>query len=1014
MVLVLLVSLFGSISTHNLSAAATPVEVKWSRVNIPTEGETGNWVLASGSNVRHLTTAADGTLYCYANPTGTSYTLFKSTDAGYSWTHSGQVKDAIVGIATAPDDADIIYYATGSKVYKSSDAGTTFTQLPPSPGGAGSDNITITDIDVTRVDSQSIIAVATRNSDNAQYGGIYILDENKPFDGWVNTATGNYDAYSVAFSPNYTIDRQLVAVVTDETDTIIKARIGDNAWGSVIGDATIGGLTLVSAAIAFPGDHDATTVDYSLYVAIDTGSDRGDVYRVDGAWAPGNSRATDLDIGDTYNLSNIDVTSLAVSGDATAATLLAGSANSSRVYISTDSGLNWTRSVKKPTGQSTTSLLIAPDFASSGIAYAATSGTESAFSYTRDGGATWNQLGLIDTKISSSGILGLAVSPNYKQDRSLFMLTFDGEHMERSLWRSPNAGAKWERVFTGTLAGDSINLVELSPQYGSTSRVVYLAGTSGSNSAIWKSTDNGQTFRRRGNTSSIDIWKVVDDNTLFWGSYNGSDALVYRSTDGGLSYTSKAVAGNQSLKSIVLSPDYDDDQTILVGNTQGWVYWSKDSGITFRVLGQQLPVSSTGAGQVTVTFDPKFGSNKVVYAASDAKVTTSSTKRLHRFRIGKSDEWESIDSTLPTDSVLKQLAVSASGTLHAVNSQSVDAVNSEGGMQRSLNPTYSLGPTFETVTRGLEAGATLSGLWLRDNQLWSIDTQNTRLMTYIDSLSLPVTPTSPPDKASGTGTGNITLAWETLKGATEYKWQLNYTTNFSTIPTDFEGKTASSSTRSPALTTATTYYWRVRATEPVLSLWSAKYSFTTSLGTAVVAPQLLSPKAGRDEIPVKPLFQWSAMVGATSYELLVSRDAAFSNATIVKIGDYALPSTAWQSDVSLDYYTTYYWKVRASGANTYSVWSAVGVFTTELPPPQAAPSPGLAVPAPSPALTQALSSPAPSPSPAPPPPVSVTLSPPPFQPGLPPWVIYGGIALLAAIVILMVTLLVLVVGIRRS
>ena len=194
-------------------------------------------------------------------------------------------------------------------------------------------------------------------------------------------------------------------------------------------------------------------------------------------------------------------------------------------------------------------------------------------------------------------------------------------------------------------------------------------------------------------------------------------------------------------------------------------------------------------------------------------------------------------------------------------------------------------------------------------------------MTYTDSLALPITLTSPPDKAPGIGTGNVILEWETLQGATSYKWQLDYDTDFSTVPSEFEGDTKASSARLPALETATTYYWRVRVTEPVLSQWSAKWSFTTSLGTlgtTVTAPELYSPKAGANEVPLRPIFQWSALAGSDSYELLVATDASFSNPIIVKIGDYALPATAWQSDISLDYNTTYYWKVRASGSSSYA------------------------------------------------------------------------------------------------
>jgi len=409
---------------------------------------------------------------------------------------------------------------------------------------------------------------------------------------------------------------------------------------------------------------------------------------------------------------------------------------------------------------------------------------------------------------------------------------------------------------------------------------------------------------------------------------------------------------------------------------------------------------------VVVAFDPKFSSNKVIYAASGAKVTTESKERIHRFVIGRSDAWESIDSSLATDSMLSQLVLSADGTLYATNSQLIATTKKEGGMQRSLNPTYSLGPTFETVTRGLDDGAKLTGLWLRGTQLWSIDSQNTRLMTYIDSLARPVTLTSPPDSISGTGTGNITLDWEPLKGATQYKWQLNYDTDFSTIPTEFEGDTKKSSARSPALATDTTYHWRVRATEPVLSRWSAKWSFTTSLGTTILAPELYCPKAGTTRVSLRPVFQWSALAGADSYELLVATDASFSSPVIVKIGDYALPATAWQSDISLDYDTTYYWKVRASGSSSHSAWSAVGAFSTKLPPSPPSPAPELSLPSPSPTL----SSPPPAPTPPPTPPSSL----PPTQPTLPDWVIYLAAALLLTIVLLLITLLVLVVGIRRS
>src|SRR3989304_261664 len=94
--LTLSASLLGSFSSASPVAAA-PEEVKWSKVNLPAGGEVGGWVLAAGSDVKHLIMAKDGSLYAYANPSGTSYTLFKSVDGGQSWAPTGEVKDTIVG-----------------------------------------------------------------------------------------------------------------------------------------------------------------------------------------------------------------------------------------------------------------------------------------------------------------------------------------------------------------------------------------------------------------------------------------------------------------------------------------------------------------------------------------------------------------------------------------------------------------------------------------------------------------------------------------------------------------------------------------------------------------------------------------------------------------------------------------------------------------------------------------------------------------------------------------------------
>ena len=919
--LLLLLSLLVSISPPT-PVAADPDEVIWSRVNIPTEGKVGNWVLASGSDVAQLTIAIDDTLYAYVQ--GLSYTLYKSTDEGRSWSYSGEVTDAIVDIVCSSLDANIIYVTDGSHVYKSEDAGTSFSKVADTtlPTLDGNESITCLDVGYDASDDPYVF-IATADTDGGDFGGVYYLPEADSEANWTDLQVGSYDVYSIAGSPEFKNDSQVIAIVTDETHTYTINNygvVGDWTSGVELLEDDVTPFTITAASdIRFPSDFDEA---YKLFIGV-VGAG-GDVYQVT------SSIAYDLNI-------DTDIISLDLVGEAGSTQLLAGAAGSAQIYLSTDGGSSWVGSAKQPTGGSKTYVLMASNFTSSGKAYAATSGIESAFSYTTDDGITWNQLSLIDTEISN--IVDLALSPNYSQDNTLFMLTSGSEH---SLWRRLNSIPVWERVFTTTLANvDSINLVELSPQYGNTSQVVFLAGISSGNPAIWESTDNGQGFSPPRFTDDpttstpffIDKWAAVDDNTLFVGSFDAinNQGLVYRTTDSGSTYSNPAVVGGHPLNSIGLSPNYEQDETILIGNTNGWVYWSNDSGISFEPLPPDA-VSPPLSGNISVAFDFRFSSNSTVYAASD-----TAGSDIYRFIIGTSTSWESIDSTLPAGSILNQLMVSANGILYATNSQSVDTANKEGGMERCLNPSYSLGPTFETVTHGLDDGATLIGLWLSGNKLWSIDTTNIRLMTFTDSLVVPVILTSPPDQATSIDARNVNLDWRSASGATKYEWQLDYDTDFSSAP--FEGDTKASSVRLPEqLKLATRYHWRVRVSEPLLSPWSATGSFTTSLGSNIIAPNLRSPGAGVKNVGLRPVFQWSAIAGADSYELLVSTNTFFTNPVITKIGTYALPTTAWQSDINLNYDTTYYWKVRASGSSSYSAWSAVSAFITESPPELTPPS----------------------------------------------------------------------------
>ncbi len=632
--------------TH--TAAAAPEAVRWTKVNIPTEGEAGNWALAAGSDVLHLTAGGDGALYAFVK--GPTYTLYRSADGGYSWEHIGNVRDAITDIAISPQDTKTIYYATASAVYRSTNSGETFQALPPGPGGAGANHKEITSIDVFRLDSDIIVA-GTRDADSGEFGGVYTLDEADIVPTWTDTGVGSYDIDALAFSPQYRDNRQMVAVGTDENDTYICTKAGDGVWNEEIGSARLD-VAAVSAEIAFPGtDNPEESV---VFIAVDTGAGEGDVYKVSGSAAPEASTATDLNVGSAYGSAGIDITGLAAYDDNGTAILLSGAADSAMTYVSTNGGRTWTRSIKAPTGGSDTGVLIAPDFSATGRMYAVTSGAGSALSVSRDLGDSWDQLSLIDTAINS--IVDLAPSPRYDQDGTLFMLTFGSGPYSGGLWRSLDGGERWERTLSDspdTL--DSLGRVALPPEYGDNCQTVFAAGASRGIAAIWESTDNGQTFRRRfirnpagSGSMNIDTWAIADKTTILVGSYDGSQGMVYKSSNRGLSFTAGVPAGNQPLHDIALSPDYAQDGAVLVGDSDGRVYMSDNRSTSFELVSgdtASLPFS----GAVNVAFDPAFGKNRTVYAAGD-----SAGSSVYRFVIGKSAAWENIDDSLPVRRVAQQ------------------------------------------------------------------------------------------------------------------------------------------------------------------------------------------------------------------------------------------------------------------------------------------------------------------------------------------------------------------------
>lgn len=891
------------------------------RVETPREGEIGNWLVANDTNITEYEITDDADIYCSVMMPDSKYAFFTSTDGGVRWIRRGDISGPVIDFTVTDTDARQIIYTDGTDIFISEDEGYTFVKLP-GINGTGSGNYCLTTIDVVDSDGNTYLLAGTSDLDNLEYGEIYYCNIDADNLTWKGSGLTGYDVIRIVSSPENTDNERLFAVATDESNTFVLTKVMTKTWNAIYGKAEVPGLIPVAADLVIQANNGVAGSPITCYLGIDTGNASGDVFHVNLNPLPGVSNNTDMNAGKAVGMAGIDISGVSIGNDDSKTWLFAGTAQSGNVLYTNDNGVTWHTPEKPPTGQRNTLVKMDKNFNNNGKVYTATSGAESAFSCSNDRGISFNQLSMIDTEIGSGCISELTVSPDYQNDTTLFVLTLDTTNMEYSVWRSLDYGVRWERILNSSLdTVDKIRKIALSPQYGISENIVYITGISGGDPVIWRSTDKGQTFSEHLIPGDCEALCDIDNDSVLIGSFIGTDSEIFCTSDGGLTWSTGIPCGKKSLNEIVVTPDYENDGIILAAST-GWVYYSDNFGKTFRPLPLDAAIPPF-TGTLTVAFDSDFRNSRMIYTGS-----STADEGLYRFVLEQNGDWERIDGRLPAGASITDIKVSNSGILYAVNTDGVDTNTTRGGIERSMNPSFHLSPSFETVDKGLDDGMHLTELVVNGNRLWSIDEDSNRILTYYDSMAEPVSLRLPADMTPGLATRDVILDWETVEGAAEYEWQVDYSGYFASVPADLCGNTTASMVRLPELDMDTLYHWRVRVIEPVRSEWSETRMFTTKLGQTVICPVLMAPAAGETLTSSEPLFQWSAIADADKYELIVSKDITFKSPVINRAGKSALPATAWQSDVSLERGQTFYWKVRALGSASYTDWSAVSAFVT--------------------------------------------------------------------------------------
>jgi hypothetical protein len=199
------------------------------------------------------------------------------------------------------------------------------------------------------------------------------------------------DFTSCRFSPGYVKDRCIVTIGSTTAETY-QDIVNTDTLASVThvllempGVDSPSDTQIVTADIALPSDFKPTSAAGQVsFVAWDGNPyTNDDVYRVNG------TAVTKLNVLDAA----AGIRSIACAGNISSGKLFAGMQANTKVYYTTDpwsASPTWSSASIPPTGKADVVLGIAPNFATTNICYAGTSGVKSFFFISTDNGNTFH------------------------------------------------------------------------------------------------------------------------------------------------------------------------------------------------------------------------------------------------------------------------------------------------------------------------------------------------------------------------------------------------------------------------------------------------------------------------------------------------------------------------------------------------------------------------------------------------------------------------------------------------
>lgn len=354
-----------------------------------------------------------------------------------------------------------------------------------------------------------------------------------------------------------------------------------------------------------------------------------------------------LDAGKSFlnsssGITDVDIHAIALSPDFTNdGTLFVSTANQA-IFISNNAGLNWKKHSEGLTtdrqGDSNqfSNIGISPNFNNDKTLFLA--GFDGLFK-SANTGITWRELNTMPRTLIQSIVL----SPNYSSDKTLALTTYLG-----GIYLSKDDGNSWNSV-AGNIAYRNSDIV-FSPSYPSDGTLfVTMLGKN----HIGKTIDYGLTWTTPILLPSSGVPTIlaispnyINDQSLFVAT---RAAHINRSTDGGTTYSdiynSENPAASYATSSLVISPNFSVDQTLLIATVNG-VHMSNDGGNFWFARG----LKNTFGLHAKLAFSTNYAKDHIIFIAGE--------KGLFRSKDGFST-WHKISNlTRGVDGWVQELAVS--------------------------------------------------------------------------------------------------------------------------------------------------------------------------------------------------------------------------------------------------------------------------------------------------------------------------------------------------------------------